>query len=102
MSLVIRSRVEGSNAILELTGTLTLGPTLQTPRETARQILSGHRLSEIFPNLAGVTAVDSAGLGELAVVCAVTVRWKCPVRVEAANSNVRQILELTRLDEQLR
>src|SRR4051812_30071032 len=65
LSLTVTSHRENDLAILELAGSLTLGPTLQTVREAVRQLLSTNLVAGILLDLAGVTAVDSAGLGEL-------------------------------------
>src|SRR4051794_12268941 len=53
LSLKITLRKENDRAILELTGSLTQSPTLQTVRETVRQILHTNQVAEILLDLAG-------------------------------------------------
>ena len=101
MSLTVTSHRENDLAILELAGSLTLGPTLQTVREAVRQLLSTNLVAGILLDLAGVTAVDSAGLGELTVAYTVAAKWKCPIRLVRVSPRVRNLLEMARLDELL-
>lgn len=98
MPLTVISRVEDNFAILDLTGSLTLGPTLNTLRETTRQVLSNNRLSGIILQMAGITVTDSSGLGELTVVYTLTAQKKCPIRLATVSSNLKKMLEMTRID----
>ncbi len=101
MPLTVISRVEDNFAILELIGSLTLGPTLSTLRETAKQVLSSQKVSGVILQMAAITVTDSSGLGELTVVYTLASRRKCPIRLAAVSPNLKKMLEMTRLDELL-
>src|SRR5579884_2975557 len=98
MPLSVNSRVENEIAILELEGTLTLGPALHRVRETAREVLAQNRVSGLVINLANVTSADSAGLGELTVVYTLAGKKSARVAIAGASSMLRSMLEITRLD----
>jgi|GEM_PF-764137 len=98
MPLTVTSRIEDNLAILDLTGSLTLGPSLSTLRDTARQLLSKTGVSGIILRVADVTTTDSAGLGELTVIYTFATRRGCPIRLVEVSPNLRKMLELTRLD----
>ena len=62
MPLTVRSRVENEIAILDLEGSLTLGPSLHSLRETARQVLAESKLQGIIIEASRLKTADSAGL----------------------------------------
>jgi anti-anti-sigma factor len=101
LPLTVISRIEDHFAILELTGSLTLGPTLSMLRETARQVLSTNKILGIILHMAGVTVTDSSGLGELTVVYTLSAQKKCPIRLVMVSPNLKKMLEMTRIDELL-
>ena len=101
MPLTVISRVEDNVAILELTGSLTLGPTLNALRETTRQVLSTNKILGIILQMAGVAVTDSSGLGELTVVYTLATKRKCPIRLVMVSPNLKKMLEMTRIDELL-
>ncbi|MBV9294809.1 MAG: STAS domain-containing protein [Acidobacteriaceae bacterium] len=98
MPLTITSRIEDNLAILELAGSLTLGPSLKALRENARELLKSANVSGIILRVAQVTNTDSSGLGELTVVYTFASRRGCPIRLVEVTPRLRQMLELTRLD----
>ncbi len=98
MPLSVTSRVEDGFAILELAGALTLSPSLNALRDTTRDVLTTSKVSGLILRVAGVTATDSAGLGELTVVYTFAMRRKCPLRLVEVSPSLRKMLELTRLD----
>jgi anti-anti-sigma factor len=98
MPLSVTSRIEDGCAILELSGALTLGPSLNTLRDTARAVLSTNKVSGLILDLASVTATDSAGLGELTVIYTLTARRNCSLRLVKVSPRLLKLLELTRLD----
>ena len=102
MALQVTSKTEESFGILNLTGSLTLGPSLGALREAALEVLSGGKLSGLILRVGEVTTVDSAGLGELTVVYTFASKQKCPIRLVEVNPSLHKILEMTRLDELLR
>lgn len=99
MPLDVTSRVEDDFGILELAGSLTLGPSLNSLRDSARQLLnSNSKLSGVILRVADVTNTDSSGLGELTVVYTLASKRGCPIRLVEVSSNLHKMLELTRLD----
>ena len=102
MALQVTSKTEESFGILNLTGSLTLGPSLGALREAALEVLSGGKLSGLILRVGEVTTVDSAGLGELTVVYTFASKQICPIRLVEVNPSLHKILEMTRLDELLR
>jgi anti-anti-sigma factor len=102
MALQVTSRTEESFGILDLTGPLTMGPSLSALREAAREVLSSGKLSGLILGMGEVTTVDSAGLGELTIVYTFASKQKCPIRLVGVRPSLHKILEMTRLDELLR
>jgi len=98
MPISFISKTEDGFGILELAGTLTLGPSLRDLRENVRKVLTDTKLAGLIVNVTEVTAVDSAGLGELTVLYTVASKRSCPVRLVGVNPALRKMLELTRLD----
>ena len=98
MPLSITSRVENDIVILDLEGALTLGPSLQFLRETARQSLTQSRTSGVIVNVKGVTLTDSAGLGELTVVYTLASKRGCRMILAGVGQSLRTMLEVTHLD----
>jgi anti-anti-sigma factor len=81
LRLTFTSRLEQNLAVLKLAGSLARGPTLQTVRAAVRQVLHTNPVDEILLDLAGVTAVDSHGLGELTVAYTVARQQRCSLRL---------------------
>lgn len=98
MPLSVTSRLEDNFAILELAGPLTLGPSLTTLRERARELLSTQNLAGIILRVSQVTQTDSSGLGELTVIYTLATKRGCPIRLVEVSSHLRQMLAMTRLD----
>jgi anti-sigma B factor antagonist len=98
MPLTVSSRLEGNIAVLELDGSLTLGPSLSTLRQTATQTLSESNLAGIILQVGRVTTVDSAGLGELTVVYTLAIQRRCPIMLVEVSPTLQKMLEVTRLD----
>ncbi|HEX4773666.1 MAG TPA: STAS domain-containing protein [Bryobacteraceae bacterium] len=101
MSLIVNSRVENEFGILELEGSLTLGPTLSRLREAVRQALAETRPRGIVLEASRLITADSAGLGELTVVYTLASRQGCRVALSGAGQNLLTMLEVTHLDELL-
>jgi anti-anti-sigma factor len=98
MPLSVRSAIEDNFAILELSGSLTLSPSLAVLRQAAKDALSAKRLSGMILSVSGITLTDSAGVGELTVVYTIATRGGCPLMLAAVPPGLRNILEMTRLD----
>lgn len=98
MSLTVSSRVEDNLAILELEGSLTLGPSLSALRETARRSLDKDKVAGLILQVTDVTMTDSAGLGELTVVYTLATKRGCPIMLVGVSSTLQKMLEVTHLD----
>jgi anti-sigma B factor antagonist len=97
----ISVRSAGSSTILDLDGPLLLGPPQQDLRRTVEDLI-GNGMKRLAINLAGVSYMDSSGIGEL-------VRTFTGVRkvggrcvLYAANKQVRMLLKMVRLDTVLK
>ena len=101
LSLTVTSRVEGSCAVLDLNGQLTLGPALGAVRDAAKRALGDRKVSGLLLLMGGVTVADSSGLGELTVVYSMAAKKGCPVRLVEASTSLRKMLQMTRIDELL-
>ncbi|MBV9759422.1 MAG: STAS domain-containing protein [Acidobacteriaceae bacterium] len=98
MPLTIASRTEDGLAVLELSGTLTLGPHLASLRRCVRETLDSGKVAGLVLQVSGLTAIDSSGLGELTVVYSHVTKRKCPVLLVGVNPSLRNMLEMTHLD----
>jgi anti-anti-sigma factor len=98
MPLTVTPRVENDIAILDLEGTLTLGPTLHAVRDAARDLLNQHRLTGVIVQVNRVSSADSAGLGELTVVYTFAAKKGARVAIAGASTTLKTMLEVTHLD----
>lgn len=98
MSLSINSRLDRNVYVLTVTGQLTLGPHLRNLQQAARAALESSTPDAVILDVAGVRYADSAGLGELTIVYSLCTRKQCPLVLAAVPMQLRQMLELTRLD----
>ncbi len=99
MALTVSQKVDDGFAVLQLAGTLTLGPSLNGLRESAKQVLTTSRLSGLILEVSGVTTVDSAGLGELTMVYNFANRQNLGIRLVGTTASLAKLLEMTRLEE---
>jgi anti-anti-sigma factor len=98
MSLSINSRLDRNVYILTVVGQLTLGPHLRNLQQAARAALEAATPEAVILDVAGVRYADSAGLGELTIVYSLCMKKQCPLVLAAVPVQLRQMLELTRLD----
>src|SRR5207245_591450 len=66
--VVLSTRFAGSVAIVQLQGSLTLGPNLRRLAPNIEKTLVGKASTGLILNLAGVSDADSSGLGELVAI----------------------------------
>jgi anti-sigma B factor antagonist len=96
MALGAKVRHVGNVAILDLSGKVTLGENAGILRDEFKVLLAeGYK--NILLNMAGVSYVDSAGLGEL--VGAYTTAANAGVKVKLLNlqSKMQDLLQITKL-----
>jgi anti-sigma B factor antagonist len=98
MPLSVSSRIENGFAILDLDGSLTLGPSLSTLREAARRTLEESKMAGMILDVTRVTTTDSAGLGELTVVYTLATTRHCPIVLVGVSPTLQKMLEVTRLE----
>ena len=98
MTLTIATRMEDSLAVLELSGSLTLGPSLVSLRNAAREVLAKPNLGGIILDVGRITSVDSSGLGELTIVYSSASRHNLPLRLVGVSTNLQKMLQMTHLD----
>jgi len=98
MPLSIEKRVEQNVTVLLLSGPLTLGPSLYALNQAARKTLESPSTQALILDVAGVTTVDSAGLGELTLVYTLATRRNCRVVLASVTPTLRHSLDVTHLD----
>ena len=98
MPLSIEKQVEQNITVLLLSGPLTLGPSLYALNQAARKALESASTEALILDVAGVTSVDSAGLGELTLVYTLATRRNCRVVLVNVTPMLRHSLTVTHLD----
>jgi anti-anti-sigma factor len=101
MALNVTQRFEEGFAILQLAGSLTLGPSLNALREAAKQVLANGKLNGLILQVEAITSVDSAGLGELTIVYGFANRQSLGIRLVGSTPSLLKMLDMTRLEELL-
>ena len=93
----IEERPVGSVVVLDLAGRLVAGEGVGQLKDKINSlILQGTR--QILMNLAGVSYIDSNGLGELVAAHTTMVRNEGQIKLVNLADNCRKILEITRLE----
>jgi anti-anti-sigma factor len=98
MPLSITSRPDRNFYILTLTGQLTLGPNLKSLQQMAQVAFETGSPDALIVEVGGVRYTDSAGLGELTILYSLCMRKQCMLILAGVPNQLRQMLELTRLD----
>lgn len=101
MPLTVTHRMDEDVAVLELSGSLNLGPSLVGVRNKARELLDGNKPKGLIIDVGSVSRADSSGLGELTVVYTLASKKNCPMRLINVKPELKKLLELTRLDRVL-
>ncbi len=96
MSATATTRYSGHVAIIDLTGRVSLSDGLGVMRDSIHQeIQSGYK--HILLNLAGVSYIDSSGLGEMASAYISVTSRGGKLKLVHARQRVHSILQLTKL-----
>ena len=98
MALSISSRRDNGIAILHVHGNVTLGPHLRSFQSRARRVLGEDGCRGLLLNFAGVTALDSAGIGELVKIHSLAAGCGVRVGIAQASPRVKEMLAITRVD----
>lgn len=96
MSLSSSVRENGNVVVLDLKGRITLGEGSSLLRDQIREMLdSGHR--NIVLNLAGVTYIDSAGLGQMVGSFATIAHRGGHLKLLNMSKRVAELMHITKL-----
>jgi anti-sigma B factor antagonist len=96
MNATTTTRYSGNVAIIDIAGRVSLSDGLGVMREAIRQeINSGYK--NILLNLAAVSYIDSAGLGEMASAYITVTNMGGKVKLVHAQDKVHSMLHVTKL-----
>jgi anti-sigma B factor antagonist len=96
MSLKMRTREAGGVIIVDLSGQITLGEASAALRDEVRdQVTHGH--PKILLNLADVTYIDSAGLGELTAAYTSVKNRDGQLKLLNLTKRVHDLMQITKL-----
>jgi anti-anti-sigma factor len=98
MTLAVRERTIRDVAILNLTGSLTVGPSLALLESRANRVLQEFKPARLILNVEGLIQVDSAGLGEIMILYTTAAAMQCRLAFVGPQKNFRQVLRITRVD----
>ena len=101
MPLTVTWNLEEAVAVVELSGALTLGPSLGILLGTARQILQNGKVLGLAIRVGQATIVDSSGIGELTVVYTISNNHGCGIRLFDVPPSKRRMLQITCIDKLL-
>jgi anti-sigma B factor antagonist len=94
--MVIAQEMAGKIAVLNLSGSFTLGSGNGTLKDKVHSLVfEGHK--QIALNLAGLSYMDSAGLGELVSVHSTVARAGGEIKIFNLTKRVSDLLSITKL-----
>jgi anti-sigma B factor antagonist len=96
MALTTKVRRVGNVAVMDLSGKITLGESTGILRDELRSLLS-QGTKNIVLNMAGVTYVDSAGLGELVGAYTTATNQGGSVKLLNMQGKMRDLMQITKL-----
>ena len=97
MSLEASVRYEGDIAVLDLAGRIVLNDGSATMREAIAKLREAGS-TKILLNLAGVSFMDSSGLGELASAFSATAKAGGQLKLVNIPARIVDLLRITKLD----
>lgn len=92
----VSERTSGSVTILDCSGTITMGESAAALSEKIRGTLQQGK-KHILVNLAGVSYIDSAGLGELVSAYTTTTRQGASLKLTNVTKRIQDLLVITKL-----
>lgn len=99
MALSITSRPDRNCQVLTVAGSLTLGPNLKNLQQAVRAVLDSSSAPDgVILEVSGLRYTDSAGLGELTILYTLCNKKQCILVLTGVPAQLKQMLELTRLD----
>jgi anti-sigma B factor antagonist len=96
--MVVTSRHEGRVAIFNVQGRLILGPTLPRIKPRILAALASKATVGLIINLAGVSEIDSSGLGELVSIYTTVMQRGIRMVFAHMHPRIEGMLAVTRLD----
>jgi anti-sigma B factor antagonist len=96
MALKMTVRMSANVAIVDLSGRLTLGEPVGSLRDTLKDMISRGQ-SNILLNLAGVSYIDSSGLGELVGGYATVGNRGGRLKLLHVQDRVHELMQITKL-----
>ena len=97
MGIEIAVRHAAGIAIFDLTGQLIAGPEANELRQALSRAYD-HGSRWMLLNCAGLSSIDSGGVGDLVEACATIIRRDGMVRLLSPTPKLNHLLQLTRLD----
>ena len=94
--MTVSERAVGGVVLLDVAGQLTLGDGADRLRDKVRSLLQGGQ-KQFLVNLAAVSYMDSAGLGELVQAYATTKKQGGTLKLMNITSRLRDLLVITKL-----
>ncbi|MCC6263846.1 MAG: STAS domain-containing protein [Bryobacterales bacterium] len=96
MSLKVNVRQVGQVAVIDLSGKITLGEGSGTLRDTVAEV-SAKGNKNILLNMADVSYIDSAGLGELVGSYTSVTTKGGQLKLEHLQSKLKDLMQITKL-----
>jgi anti-sigma B factor antagonist len=96
MALTAKTRRVGNVAIVDLNGRITLGESTGILRDELRSLLS-QGSKQIILNMAGVSYVDSAGLGELVGAYTTATNQGGALKLLHMQGKLHDLMQITKL-----
>jgi anti-sigma B factor antagonist len=96
MSLTLRTREVNGTVIIDLSGRLTMGEPCAAVRDEVLD-QAGHGSKKILMNLADVSYIDSAGLGELTAAYTSVKNRGGELKLLNLTKRVRDLMQITKL-----
>jgi len=96
MSLTAKTRQVGNVSIVDLNGKITLGESSGVLRDELNSLLAMGRKS-IIVNMANVTYIDSAGLGELVGKYTTATNQGGSIKLLHLQNKMKDLLQITKL-----
>jgi anti-sigma B factor antagonist len=96
MALTVKTRRVGNVAIVDLNGRITLGENTGILRDELKSLLA-QGSKNIILNMAGVSYVDSAGLGELVGAYTTATNQAGSVKLLHMQGKMKDLMQVTKL-----
>lgn len=96
--MTLSTRYAGRIAIADFEGRFALSPAVGKIGKRVEALLLRNPPTGLILNLAAVSAIDSAGLGELMKIHTFATRQRIRVALTGVNPRIAEVLKITRMD----